>query len=251
MSIAVSKHPIPMRLHTANIGQPCQSLFVAPCSHVWHYKCIRPILNDHKTWPQFLCPNCRAVTDLEADVDDALEDNWEEEGYGASSDLDLSLMGAANGTIAEGEEMEGNGDDEALSRAASLLLSVRDDTHLTPSTTGSSDPTNGTTESPNLLARRGARPISPSIIPVGEQPTSATAAGQVQYLRPITPTRPLLADDELDETSLRTPMTDMLVNDGPMTPTNNAGPFVFDGSAGRAAGSRIAASMSEDSLPDT
>ncbi|KZF26618.1 SMAD/FHA domain-containing protein, partial [Xylona heveae TC161] len=46
---------------------PCQSLFVAPCSHVWHYKCIRPILSG-SNWPQFLCPNCRAVADLEADV---------------------------------------------------------------------------------------------------------------------------------------------------------------------------------------
>ncbi|KAK9470710.1 uncharacterized protein V1510DRAFT_422259 [Dipodascopsis tothii] len=46
---------------------PCQALFVAPCSHVWHYKCIRPIVI--KAYPQFLCPNCRAVCDLEADVD--------------------------------------------------------------------------------------------------------------------------------------------------------------------------------------
>ncbi|KAK9459667.1 uncharacterized protein V1516DRAFT_680502 [Lipomyces oligophaga] len=46
---------------------PCQALFVAPCSHVWHYKCIRPIII--RDYPQFLCPNCRAVCDLEADVD--------------------------------------------------------------------------------------------------------------------------------------------------------------------------------------
>ncbi|KAK9477573.1 hypothetical protein V1514DRAFT_333663 [Lipomyces japonicus] len=46
---------------------PCQSLFVAPCSHVWHYKCVRPIII--RNYPQFLCPNCRAVCDLEADVE--------------------------------------------------------------------------------------------------------------------------------------------------------------------------------------
>ena len=56
---------------------PCQSLFVAPCSHVWHYKCIRPILNG-PTWPTFLCPNCRAVADLEAEVEEPLDD-WEED----------------------------------------------------------------------------------------------------------------------------------------------------------------------------
>ncbi|KAK3045010.1 hypothetical protein LTS18_014790, partial [Coniosporium uncinatum] len=56
---------------------PCQSLFVAPCSHVWHYKCIRPILNG-STYPNFLCPNCRAVADLEADVDDQV-DEWDDD----------------------------------------------------------------------------------------------------------------------------------------------------------------------------
>ncbi|KAF1980718.1 hypothetical protein K402DRAFT_408978 [Aulographum hederae CBS 113979] len=56
---------------------PCQTLFVAPCSHVWHYKCIRPILHG-ATYPNFLCPNCRAVADLEADVDEP-NDEWEED----------------------------------------------------------------------------------------------------------------------------------------------------------------------------
>jgi hypothetical protein len=51
---------------------------VAPCSHVWHYKCIRPILNGH-TWPNFLCPNCRAVADLEADVEEQEAEDWEED----------------------------------------------------------------------------------------------------------------------------------------------------------------------------
>lgn len=47
---------------------PCQALFVAPCSHVWHYKCIRNLVHG-PSWPNFLCPNCRFVADLEADVE--------------------------------------------------------------------------------------------------------------------------------------------------------------------------------------
>ncbi|ORX56419.1 SMAD/FHA domain-containing protein [Hesseltinella vesiculosa] len=44
---------------------PCQSLFVAPCSHTFHYKCARPLLvND----PGFLCPLCRNYADLDASV---------------------------------------------------------------------------------------------------------------------------------------------------------------------------------------
>ncbi|CCE79412.1 Piso0_001473 [Millerozyma farinosa CBS 7064] len=47
---------------------PCQALFISPCSHCWHYKCIRPIII--KSYPQFYCPNCRAVCDLETDIED-------------------------------------------------------------------------------------------------------------------------------------------------------------------------------------
>ncbi|ODQ78291.1 hypothetical protein BABINDRAFT_27652, partial [Babjeviella inositovora NRRL Y-12698] len=45
--------------------EPCQAVFISPCSHLWHYKCIRPILL--KCYPQFFCPNCRSMCDLETD----------------------------------------------------------------------------------------------------------------------------------------------------------------------------------------
>lgn len=48
--------------------KPGQPMFVASCSHVWHYRCIRPLLV--KTYPQFLCPTCKGVCDLEAEIDD-------------------------------------------------------------------------------------------------------------------------------------------------------------------------------------
>ncbi|KAK2592557.1 hypothetical protein QQS21_009737 [Conoideocrella luteorostrata] len=54
---------------------PCQSLFVAPCSHTWHFKCVRSLLTSPQ-YPIFVCPNCRAGADLEADVDEPNED-WE------------------------------------------------------------------------------------------------------------------------------------------------------------------------------
>ncbi|ODQ63288.1 SMAD/FHA domain-containing protein, partial [Nadsonia fulvescens var. elongata DSM 6958] len=48
---------------------PCQALFIAPCSHVWHYKCCRLLII--KAYPQFECPNCRAICDLEEDIEDS------------------------------------------------------------------------------------------------------------------------------------------------------------------------------------
>jgi E3 ubiquitin-protein ligase DMA1/2 len=44
---------------------------------VWHYKCIRPILVDPKQYPHFLCPNCRAVADLNAEVEET--GKWDED----------------------------------------------------------------------------------------------------------------------------------------------------------------------------
>lgn len=48
----------------------CQALFVSPCSHWWHYGCIRPLLV--KSYPHFACPNCKALCHLEADLEDSL-----------------------------------------------------------------------------------------------------------------------------------------------------------------------------------
>ncbi|RKF72194.1 putative ring finger protein [Golovinomyces cichoracearum] len=56
---------------------PCQPLFVAPCSHTWHYKCIRMIING-PNWPHFVCPNCRNVADLEAELEEVHDEEWEE-----------------------------------------------------------------------------------------------------------------------------------------------------------------------------
>ena len=100
-------------------------------------------------------------------------------------------------------------------------------------------------DAPSILNRRNAQRYSPSLTP-DQQPASFG-----NYLRPITPTAPLTVDDDLAAASsgahasngengilarLLTPTTtENFVADGPMTPTNSAGPFVFDGSAGRSA----------------
>ncbi|KAI9489000.1 hypothetical protein BDB00DRAFT_845680 [Zychaea mexicana] len=44
---------------------PFQALFVAPCSHSYHFMCIRTLL---QSYPGFQCPICRTYSDLEASV---------------------------------------------------------------------------------------------------------------------------------------------------------------------------------------
>ncbi|KAI8379451.1 SMAD/FHA domain-containing protein, partial [Radiomyces spectabilis] len=45
---------------------PFQALFISPCSHIFHYRCLRPILTQN--YPGFSCPLCRNYSDLEANV---------------------------------------------------------------------------------------------------------------------------------------------------------------------------------------
>ncbi|KAI8985846.1 SMAD/FHA domain-containing protein [Pilobolus umbonatus] len=45
---------------------PFQALFIAPCSHVYHYRCLRPLLIQN--YPGFSCPLCRTYSNLEASV---------------------------------------------------------------------------------------------------------------------------------------------------------------------------------------
>jgi E3 ubiquitin-protein ligase DMA1/2 len=68
-------YPFPNLAPNSNFGPPPglfpvainQALFIAPCSHTFHYKCIRPLLDAHH--PAFNCPLCRTFADLEEDVE--------------------------------------------------------------------------------------------------------------------------------------------------------------------------------------
>ncbi|KAJ3102446.1 hypothetical protein HDU96_009639 [Phlyctochytrium bullatum] len=70
---------------------PSQSLFLAPCSHCFHYKCVMPLLGPL----MFQCPLCRQVANLDASViDDA-------DSVGASPDNTSPTMRRTT----EGEEV--------------------------------------------------------------------------------------------------------------------------------------------------
>ncbi|CAI6310858.1 unnamed protein product [Periconia digitata] len=216
---------------------PCQSLFVAPCSHVWHYKCIRPILNG-STWPNFLCPNCRAVADLEADVEDMGEfETWDDDapasGDAKSNDPDTqdrqvtpkSSTHLALPDISNGQQSSQPG----ISDIEAAIANIQ----LTPAPTTASA-TNITTASaavpstPQPLQSRNAS--SPAVTSSVTQPVSIN----------------ILSANEAGLSPLYHNTSNGLSPDHggaecPMTPRNDAGPFVLDGSgsAGRAAAQGI------------
>ncbi|SCU80388.1 LAMI_0B02124g1_1 [Lachancea mirantina] len=57
--------------------KPCQAIFISPCSHSWHYQCVRRLVTT--TYPQFVCPNCRSSCDLEASLDSEFESDEEDD----------------------------------------------------------------------------------------------------------------------------------------------------------------------------
>ena len=71
-----------------------QALFIAPCSHTFHYKCIRPLIEAHH--PSFSCPLCRTYADLEDDVEVEIEFEEEEDQLAAEDDIPHLPKGNAN-----------------------------------------------------------------------------------------------------------------------------------------------------------
>lgn len=219
---------------------PCQALFVAPCSHVWHYKCVHDFIHG-PNYPNFLCPNCRAAADLEADVEqpeDLYEESIPEDQLGDDQDLsDGAMMGDDSadhssdnrdnrgGSTDHSPSRNGNtSDDEDLSRlleATSLHL-----------------PDGGTDET--LHSRHASsRPV-----PIRSRHSlDRGRPSEILTARSATPTTNA-------QFALAAGM--MSMNEGlPMTPRNDAGPFVFDGAGvGSLAGQAVAEVDEPASSPD-
>ncbi|KAF2806517.1 uncharacterized protein BDZ99DRAFT_394434 [Mytilinidion resinicola] len=227
---------------------PCQSLFVAPCSHVWHYKCIRPILQG-PTWPNFLCPNCRAVADLEADVEEPDAEDWESEHEDADEKDEqkgdtskhvtprASQMPLASPVVAAGARTPNSrlslGDLEAA-----ISTIIPDDT---VSIQTPAPPTLSTPQtSPSRLVH------SP---PPGSQPVHI-----VREAAATTENTALFPNRSTSDVTSQYALIPERVPECPMTPRNDAGPFVFDGSAGRGSvrrGIDEASTPSSLSVPST
>lgn len=192
---------------------PCQSLFVAPCSHVWHYKCIRPILNG-PTWPNFLCPNCRAVADLEEDVEEPDMEYWEDDGDQADGEPmakvvtqlgDRQITPPSSPSPPNGSTSE----DAATTDLAHLISNIN---VADASDEGASQP----------LPETPDRHLTPPVASSATQPLTINGSGANDYSG-LTPLHPATHNGLVPDRAA----------DGPMTPRNDVGPFVLDGSAGR------------------
>ncbi|KAF4496721.1 dma1, component of spindle assembly checkpoint [Fusarium agapanthi] len=173
---------------------PCQSLFVAPCSHTWHFKCVRSLLSSPQ-YPIFICPNCRAGADLEADVDELAEE-WQQ------------LKNEAEAEASTPAQADTEPETDPVSAAADSGTSTPERSH-TADIDHMDVTVNITPETPqrNEVSHAISEPL-----PIRNAASAPRRVGQLGDSR--TPSPPGGTE-------------------GPITPRNNVGPWVFDGSAGR------------------
>ncbi|KAI1374640.1 hypothetical protein F4677DRAFT_163017 [Hypoxylon crocopeplum] len=179
-----------------NAIAPCQSLFVAPCSHTWHYKCIREMLTG-PSWPIFICPNCRATADLDAEVDEP-SDEWQQLDSGIDDvQEEKSASGARQGNDEVGPPSTSQSNGSGNEQQPSIEGDVGDMTMLI-------DPT----------------PIRHAVtepVPIPNATPRAVSGDRSATNRTPSPNSHPLATG----------------NEGPITPRNDAGPWVFDGNPAR------------------
>ncbi|KXX78950.1 E3 ubiquitin-protein ligase DMA2 [Madurella mycetomatis] len=228
---------------------PCQCLFVAPCSHTWHYKCIRSLLAS-PSYPIFICPNCRAAADLEAEVEDPEE--WEQldsdEG-GAQQEGALLQAPPPNHTDAPPRRSW-----ESVRGANRMVLSppqqsaqqqqveVPEVTMLFDSppqlplpASAQIDISASSSAGVLLPSPAVALPSSnllPQPTPSNPMPIPAATVAQQKILPPSG----IGGDGRREGTRTPSPTGAPVVmngHEGPITPRNDAGPWVFDGSGVR------------------
>ncbi|KAJ3724381.1 hypothetical protein C8R42DRAFT_448470 [Lentinula raphanica] len=152
-----------------------QALFISPCSHSFHYKCIRPMIEIHH--PSWSCPMCRSYADLEADVeveadmDFDIEEEEEEEAEVDAVGKQPELNGAAaepvlSAPVAEDADMASDelSDDPELHAAIAASRATANPTMTNPGLTNPFGNNNANTSAHNnnnpflkMVAQNSAR----------------------------------------------------------------------------------------------
>lgn len=185
---------------------------MAACAHVWHYKCISRLLHS-PDYPMFQCPNCRAFTDLSAEVDDSNDQEGEksQEPVGAEEGNQAALRSETQSPAnaqPESEDPETSSQLEAHPEEPDLATDV-ENLHLQDDQTREAD-----TESSDSAALNGSN---------DDLARSATV-----NLPGWQPTEPLNVPSRHAQLRADTPGSD----ENPLTPRNDSGPLAFDGRAG-------------------
>ncbi|KAF7916846.1 hypothetical protein EAE99_009471 [Botrytis elliptica] len=228
---------------------PCQSLFVAPCSHTWHYKCIRVVING-PAWPHFICPNCRTVADLEAELDEP-DGDWEELATSdAEAEVEAISESATNTNNPVGTEPTAQ--ETVIPRTSDPIAApilpepetfeplnmnhIEDDLDTSDDSSTGAHAHETRLEDIAFLNVSDSQASSASATPVPQTNLSSTVSPVDIIARKPVPSAASTSRSERGSPSpngMHPTLADPLTGEGPMTPRNDVGPFIFDGGAGR------------------
>ncbi|MCJ1298676.1 hypothetical protein MMC08_001466 [Hypocenomyce scalaris] len=203
-----------------------------------------------------------SFADLEADVDDpATVGDWREADEDETSDPNDAQLSVANGQDSIEAELKDepnddtsdNVDDEVLSTMTTRNLSIANLVNPEPTPPNLLEQIAVPAATANLLTRRiEARTTPPQHREVSNARALDIAVGNSLSSNQSNMSTSQSPPDEgptaeASSTLRATTPThlEILGPDGPTTPRNDAGPFVFDGSAGRVTGRRAVAPVAE------
>jgi hypothetical protein len=191
-------------------------------------------------YPHFICPNCRTVADLEAELDDLVApEDWEEV---EAPEADTPVPAAQptqtpTSHISNQMRARDTSTNETSSTALENEFSEPELTSVPARNTGSGPQVSTIIEED----RNHSDSTDSETHPISN---ATVAPVDIVVRRPsAAPSRNGHEESTLERhSSVRTPSPNRLGSslsdpsplvEGPMTPRNDAGPFVFDGSAGR------------------
>lgn len=176
----------------------------------------------NSTYPHFQCPNCRAWTDLSAEVDVAEEDleEWMENA-GDSEDPGRASENAPSATAANLQSEEDTAQIGIAMSTDNNMPDADQDTGSVDESVVEPDRTQSPSLSALLARRQATQPASEEIVSVNG----------IEIPNQLAPS--ITNTTEVDRLGAASPEAgEVLSGEGPLTPRNNAGPFVFDGSGG-------------------
>ncbi|PYH97956.1 FHA domain protein [Aspergillus ellipticus CBS 707.79] len=211
-----------------SVLRPYQCLFMAACAHVWHYKCVSRLIHT-PDYPMFQCPNCRAYTDLSAEVDDTndIEEEGDEAKEAASEDKRGSSDASRSGTPSPQPEAEAEAEAGAEPvrdavqnsfdehRPGSLPVEAGLAANIENMQLHDTDASDNAVPAPAPTSNPTATPSNGSEVPGWQSLSQSPSTLQTRqpHLRADTPVRSESSDDN------------------PLTPLNDSGPLALDGRA--------------------
>ena len=206
-------------------------------------------------YPQFTCPNCRAITDLEAELEAEDGEEWEQ---AVDEPTTKPVENLVSHTTQPTSPFPDQQDTVHAGGAAAAYDEVGDidltniqfeasgdqTTNTTTTTITTTTTTTPQLSTSGLLSRRQTStnttttPSQGAAVNGIEIPGSSTA-GQLSNI---------VTNEAAGTLRAATPTSaDVIGGEGPLTPRNDAGPFVFDGSAGRASARHLSANAMDES----